>query len=151
MTVRKTIIAFQEAAKKKSKRLQKDLEKERSKRLKEASVIKTYLIFDGRHYKIGRSMDPERRLIDFRIANPTVKLLAYGIGIDEKSLHKLYKKYRVVGEWFKLSNTHVDEIVYSLKHGLPTPANPGMKVRINGIMNECVHIGVDGRVYAEIE
>lgn len=62
----------------------------------------TYLMFDGRYYKIGQSKNPQKRLKTLRTANPSIGMICYGTGISENALHKKYAHLRVSGEWFDL-------------------------------------------------
>jgi len=78
--------------------------------------MKTYLIYDGRYYKIGQSTNPLERLKNLRTANPAVKLIAFGEGSTESIFHNRYKNKRINGEWFKLSNNDVNNIIRSLRN-----------------------------------
>ncbi len=78
---------------------------------KNEEEIKTYLMFDGKYYKIGKSVSPMDRVRDLKVANPVIRLLAFGKGISEASLHKFYKDKRFKGEWFNLSEKEVHEII----------------------------------------
>jgi len=72
---------------------------------------KTYLLFDGRYYKIGKAIDPIRRLKDIKSHNPSVALI-HSIDRDiERDLHLRYKDKRVHNEWFDLSSVEVAEIM----------------------------------------
>ncbi len=56
------------------------------------------------HVKIGRSDDPEKRLVQLQTGNPTslrLILVAHGKGAQEKSLHRALSRYQTIGEWFK--------------------------------------------------
>ncbi len=79
-----------------------------------------YLIYDGRHYKIGQSNDPVKRFRQIKVGNPSVKLMAYGYGLSEKFLHVKYKKYRVSGEWFKLDKRQSEQIIREINSGEQT-------------------------------
>ena len=74
-----------------------------------------YLMYDKSYYKIGKSVDPVKRCLNLRIANLNIKLLAYGNGTTEKELHKEYKAFRVGGEWFKLNEKQVQDIIQEMK------------------------------------
>lgn len=75
-----------------------------------------YLMFDGAHYKIGKSVDPEKRLKEIKTGNPKCELIAYGTGKTEKQLHSIFKKYNIGGEWFKLKESQVALICRLLKN-----------------------------------
>lgn len=74
-----------------------------------------YLMRDGELYKIGRSVDVQRRLRTFRTANPNIRLAhhfpARNMYYAEDTLHKRYAHRRVRGtEWFRLSRREAGEI-----------------------------------------
>lgn len=71
----------------------------------------TYLIHDGRLYKIGQSDKPEQRTRDFLTANPFCELLAYSDKVTERELHQKYARQRKGGEWFELSQNDVGYIL----------------------------------------
>lgn len=75
----------------------------------------TYLMFDGYHYKIGKSINPEVRLKNFQTGNPRIKLVAYGKAINENELHKRFQKQNIGGEWFFFDEYHIQIILYLLK------------------------------------
>ena len=60
-------------------------------------------------YKIGYSQNSDERLKQLKTANPKINMYAnYPANrLDERLLHKLFKKYRDCGEWFKLSRVHL--------------------------------------------
>lgn len=71
--------------------------------------IKTYVITDGHMYKIGKSVDPERRINELTknsSAYEIKKVLVFSYDI-EKELHKFFETQRDRGEWFKLSETNI--------------------------------------------
>lgn len=72
-----------------------------------------YLAYDGRFYKIGESINPEKRVENLRKENPSIKLLHFNYGgTKERVLHKLFKKHNVFGEWFDLSSKQVEQVKY---------------------------------------
>jgi len=75
----------------------------------------TYLIYDGSYYKIGKSVDPEKRVSNIRTANPKAILLGYGEGDEEDYLHNKYESFRYSREWFKLDEKQEKEILDFLK------------------------------------
>lgn len=67
------------------------------------SNIKTYLLFDGRYFKIGSSYEIKKRVKQLRTANPDIMLIASSDWNIEDYLHNKYKKYNYKYEWFKFS------------------------------------------------
>jgi hypothetical protein len=63
---------------------------------------KTYLMYDGKNYKIGRSINPNKRLLELKTASPNIKLIKECEFIAEKFLHELFCSSNVGGEWFEL-------------------------------------------------
>lgn len=71
-----------------------------------------YVILDEEtdRVKIGRSIDPQKRLVQLRTGNPTrLKIVAaFGPWPDgvaaawESYLHEAFKADRIVGEWFEI-------------------------------------------------
>lgn len=76
----------------------------------------TYLIFDGKYYKIGKSKNPNLRIKSLKTANPKIKLIAFGEGVEEKDLHRRYKSKRIGLEWFKLHRKDVQNIIRLLNN-----------------------------------
>lgn len=62
----------------------------------------TYIMYDERYYKIGRTANLENRISTMKTSNPFAQLLFYKEGDVEKELHETYKDKRVKGEWFNL-------------------------------------------------
>ena len=95
-------------------------------------IIYSYLIEDTRNnlYKIGKSNDPINRLKNFKVSNPFVKLIGVSF-IEEKYLHSVYFKYRVVGEWFNFSNEIKSEVFKIFK-----PINKIAEKNKNYILND---------------
>lgn len=80
---------------------------------------KTYLAFDGKHYKIGTSTNPKARIANIKSLNPTIELIHFSdSGTVESMLHRLYEKYRVEGtrEWYKFSKKQVKEVIYYINN-----------------------------------
>jgi len=75
-----------------------------------ANIDYTYLMTDGLYYKIGKSIDPEKRLKSILTGNPNCKIIFYGTGRTEKQLHDIFKLFRVKGEWYKLRQKQVELI-----------------------------------------
>jgi len=66
--------------------------------------IYTYLMYDGSLYKIGKSLNPEKRLKELKTANPRCELLYYSKHIPEKYLHDLFIHKNFAREWFQLDD-----------------------------------------------
>lgn len=73
---------------------------------------KTYLMKDTNTglYKIGRSKNPKHREKTLQSEKPTIKLIKIWEEDIENELHNLYHKFRVRGEWFKLTKVQVKYI-----------------------------------------
>lgn len=93
----------------------RDAEKARRDSLPKDGYI--YLLeSDQNIYKIGYTKNPDRRAATFGLQLPfsvRVKHLipTNHMRIAEKQLHDKYSKYRVNGEWFRLNDSHVEEIM----------------------------------------
>lgn len=66
-------------------------------------------------YKIGRSVEPEKRLSSFNVQLPFPfrRVFAYRVQehcLVERKLHERYQERRTNGEWFRLCQLEVDEI-----------------------------------------
>ena len=76
---------------------------------------------DRRYVKIGYTTNMTRRLRDVQVGNPEpLELLGTldGTKDDEKRLHHDWRRLRVEGEWFRLT----DELAYSIEWQLrPEP------------------------------
>lgn len=68
----------------------------------------TYLMFDGLYYKIGKSLNPKKRLKEMATANPNCRLLCYGDCFSESSMHKIFATFRHKGEWFSLRHKEAE-------------------------------------------
>ena len=62
------------------------------------------------YYKIGNSVNPKRRERTLQAEKPTINLIKVFKENHEKELHDNYSKYRVRGEWFKLSEVQLKYI-----------------------------------------
>lgn len=72
--------------------------------------FKTYLITDGIYYKIGRAVDPEKRLMSLSCANPNLECIHVINSNIEYELHQLFKHKIIKGECFALSQEDVEII-----------------------------------------
>lgn len=76
-------------------------------------MCKIYVAKSRNEYKIGVSVNPERRMKQLRTGNPDIQLIYESINVAnpykiEHALHKIYSPYNVGGEWF--SNEISNEI-----------------------------------------
>lgn len=87
--------------------------------LKPKDFFQTYLAKSNENglIKIGKSKDVHTRMQV--LGTKKVQLIAYVDRDIEKHLHKLYSRVRVKGEWFKLSEQDVSEIINTF--GFDTP------------------------------
>lgn len=72
--------------------------------------------------KIGRSVDPKRRLRTLQTGNgKTIRLIAVfeGRGVEELYLHEHLKRWRVKGEWFSYDcvGSIPDKYYQEIKYG----------------------------------
>jgi len=84
-----------------------------------------YLMIDltNNFYKIGISNSPKYREFTLQSEKPTIELLANKKFINRKiaksfenALHSAYKEKRLRGEWFKLDEIDIAEILYTLNN-----------------------------------
>ena len=73
--------------------------------------MKTYIAKSGRLYKIGKSKDPVKRINALKTGNPNIRLIAFGEGVSEKTLHFRFRRNRQSGEWFKFRHKDVEKII----------------------------------------
>ncbi len=76
--------------------------------------IFTYMMFDGRYYKLGQSSNVKKRFLSLRIANPEIKIICFGRGITEKNLHDEYETKRIKGEWYDLNVNDVLDVIFKI-------------------------------------
>ena len=74
---------------------------------------KTYLMKDSNTglIKIGKAIDPKFRERTLQSEKPTISLFAICNNLIEDELHKKYNDKRIRGEWFKLSEDEVSDII----------------------------------------
>lgn len=83
----------------------------------ESSAKHLYFIKSGVHVKIGRSLNPKKRLLSLRTGmplKPQILLVVKNKGHMEMILHKCFSDWRIRGngEWFMLSQQIQDFITY---------------------------------------
>jgi hypothetical protein len=73
-------------------------------------------------YKIGFSIDPEKRIQALRCANPEISLVALypGAITDEKYLHRYFSEKKVSNEWFSLKK---EDLFFIRDYMQKTPIN----------------------------
>ena len=78
---------------------------------------KTYLMKDSNtgYTKIGKAVDPKFRERTLQSEKPTISLFAVSDSLVEDELHRKYESKRIRGEWFKLEEKDVEEILRSYK------------------------------------
>ena len=84
--------------------------------------IITYLLFDGRYYKVGKTSNLEKRIKSIKSANPDTILISYKNEDIEQYIHNKFIDYHYCGEWFKFDYTwdlmdllfHFDNDFYTL-------------------------------------
>jgi hypothetical protein len=71
-----------------------------------------YLIFDKntRLTKIGKSVNPEKRLHALKISAPHLELIFFSDQFEEKELHSHFSRKRISREWFKLTKDDIIKI-----------------------------------------
>lgn len=88
-----------------------ELVKNKEKKIKPKLKQRTYLVFDGSLYKIGKSVNPNERLKAIKSQNPKAEII-HIIGSDiESLLHNKFKDKRIHHEWFNLSKTEVNYLM----------------------------------------
>lgn len=80
---------------------------------REKLKYQTYLALDKitNLVKIGRAVDPGKRIKDMQISNINISLAYLFPGDIENALHKEYKAHKVEREWFSLSEEQIEEII----------------------------------------
>lgn len=76
-----------------------------------------YLMHDGTYYKIGKSVNPKKRLSQLKTGNVNIQLINYSNKVAESYLHNIYKEYNIDLEWYDLNNEQVSEINYMFNTG----------------------------------
>jgi hypothetical protein len=76
-----------------------------------------YFITDGTFTKIGKADDVNKRLRELQTGNPkklSVKLCIEGDEVEEKKLHKIFHRRRMVGEWFIIDFDYDKEFIQEI-------------------------------------
>ena len=78
-----------------------------------------YIIKAGKHTKVGISKNLQNRFKEIQTANPYVLELVFTKIVDnaqavEKSIHKEYSNFHILGEWFILSDKQINDIMNHL-------------------------------------
>jgi len=77
----------------------------------------TYLMTDGQYYKIGKSIDPVKRVKQLKTANINIELVCYGNKIPSKDMSTLMHHYKVTNGWFELEGEILDKCVEYITTG----------------------------------
>jgi hypothetical protein len=70
----------------------------------------TYIIKTVDLYKIGRAVDPHKRIQSFECGNPYIEIVKIMKGNHESYLHRKFSDKRVKGEWFRLTDEDIATI-----------------------------------------
>ena len=80
----------------------------------QSDFTKVYVMIDKNtgYYKIGRSINPEKRERTLQSEKPTIEMLFNHDArvADEKQLHNMFVDKRVRGEWFDLNGSDLNKI-----------------------------------------
>ena len=68
----------------------------------------TYIIYDDKYYKIGKTKNLKNRMESMKTSNPHIKLLLFLDKDIEKDLHVKFKDRNITGEWFNLSKEDLE-------------------------------------------
>jgi hypothetical protein len=93
-------------------------EKSKSEKVKSEKKFLTYIMIDKNlpgFYKIGKAINPKYREKTLQGEKPTISLIYICNENIESKLHSLYKHKRVRGEWFKLTDDEISNIVLDYK------------------------------------
>jgi len=91
-----------------------DIKKVEKPKKLHSKFTKVYVMIDKNtgYYKIGRSVNPERREKTLQSEKPTIEMLFnHDARVkDEKELHDMFKDKRIRGEWFDLNGSDLTKI-----------------------------------------
>ena len=73
----------------------------------------TYILQDkgNKLYKIGRTTNFKKRISIIKTSNPLLKIIGISEMDIESELHEIYKKNRIVREWFSFSEKEINYIL----------------------------------------
>lgn len=97
---------------------------EKNKNIDNKSIGFVYLIKDCKsgYLKIGKTKYLTERLKSLKTGNPNITIIASKKSENysklEKHLHKVYRENNICGEWFKLSDYEISEIIQDYKFNL---------------------------------
>lgn len=75
------------------------------------TIIYTYLLFDGKRFKIGKTINLKKRFQSLKTSNPDLTLLGYTDLKSENYFHTKYKNFRYKLEWFDFPMKMVPSIL----------------------------------------
>lgn len=83
-----------------------------------SQYFKTYVFYDelNERYKIGRSVNPERRLRELEGSNGVISIVLVINEDYENFLHRMFAHKRKYGEWFSLDDNDI-QIIKNLYKG----------------------------------
>lgn len=77
-----------------------------------------YFLKAGEYIKIGYTKGRLfKRIADLQVGNPIkieIEHFMAGSRVVEKKLHRIFKKYKVSGEWFKINKADIFEAIKNL-------------------------------------
>ena len=91
------------------KRLFEELAKFNSMSIPNKEKGFTYLIKQGKFYKIGYTVDLKSRILSYETHNIDFKVIGYLNGNCEKELQKMFKEYHYKKEWFHKNKEILNE------------------------------------------
>lgn len=144
---------FNKRMEEESEKRRKFTESRRSNRTKTAGCnTYVYLIFDPKtgNTKIGKSNNPERRLIELKhqTQNEELYVIAYARDFTQTlktEIHELYKDKRVVNEWYDLTEEDITTII-SKYHMICDMALHKIPLMGNGNENENINKEVSSNI-----
>lgn len=70
------------------------------------------------YYKIGKTINEIKRISSLKTSNPDIEYIII-IGCDvEKELHNAFSHKRITGEWFNLTKTDLENILFKYKDNI---------------------------------
>jgi hypothetical protein len=77
----------------------------------------TYLITDGKEYRLGSSIHPYERVKEMKESNPSIKLVTFGVGVSKYYLLKKLVNGGNQLKWFKMDKEELHDIVKLINKG----------------------------------